>query len=100
MSLVKVAELSEVPSGKMKEVLLGSQAIVLCNNNGNLCAIDGTCPHAGGPIASGALHGDVAVCPWHSWGFNIQTGVSDFAESISIAVFKVEVHGDEIFVDI
>ena len=100
MPLVKVAQLADVPPGKMKEVEVGTQPIALCNNNGNICAIDGTCPHSGGPIASGALHGNVAICPWHSWGFNIETGVSDFSANISIPVFRVEVHDGEIFVDV
>lgn len=100
MPFVKVANLSEVPVGKMKEVELGSIAIALCNNDGNICAIDGTCPHAGGPLASGALHDGVAVCPWHAWGFDTRTGNSDFNSGIAIPVYEVEVRGDEIFVDI
>ena len=100
MPFVKVANLSEVPVGKMKEVELGSIAIALCNNDGNICAIDGTCPHAGGPLASGALHDGIAVCPWHAWGFDTRTGNSDFNSGITIPVYKVEVRGDEIFVDI
>lgn len=100
MPLVKVADLSDVPPGQMKGVAVGAQAIALCNNKGNICAIDGTCLHSGGPIASGALHDNVAVCPWHCWGFNIETGISDFSESISVTVFKVQVVGNEIFVDV
>ena len=100
MPFVKVANLSEIPVGKMKEVELGSIAIALCNNDGNICAIDGTCPHAGGPLAAGALHDGVAVCPWHAWGFDTRTGNSDFNSGITIPVYEVEVRGDEIFVDI
>lgn len=100
MPFVKLANLSEVPPGKMKEVECGPIAIALCNNGGIIAAIEGTCPHAGGPLASGALHDGVVVCPWHSWGFDTRSGVSDFSPAISIPVFAVEVRGDEIFVDI
>ena len=100
MPFVKVASLCAVPNGKMIEIELGPVAIALCNNDGNICAIDGTCPHAGGPLASGALHDGVAVCPWHAWGFDTRTGESDFNSSITIPVYKVEVHGGDIFVDI
>lgn len=38
------------------------------------CAIDNSCPHAGGSLAEGLVEGDAVECPWHGWSFDLRTG--------------------------
>ena len=44
------------------------------NDNGELFAIDDTCPHQGGSLGEGLLHEGRVICPLHSWIFELQTG--------------------------
>lgn len=37
-------------------------------------ALVNSCPHAGGPLASGIRDGDRIECPWHGWSFELATG--------------------------
>ncbi len=37
-------------------------------------ALVNSCPHAGGPLASGIRHGDSIECTWHGWSFDIGSG--------------------------
>ena len=48
--------------------------IALFNVDGEIFALDNTCPHAGGPLGEGSLDGEVVSCPWHGWKFNVKTG--------------------------
>jgi nitrite reductase/ring-hydroxylating ferredoxin subunit len=32
------------------------------------------CPHLGGPLFQGTLHGDSVTCPWHLWRFDLRSG--------------------------
>ena len=38
-------------------------------------AIDDRCPHAGGPLSEGIVHGRSVTCPLHNWVISLETGV-------------------------
>ena len=99
MALRKVAEVADVPAGEMHEVLRGEDRLLLCNSVGGIHALDGTCPHAGGPLAHGALHGTAIVCPWHAWEFDCRTGEHEFMPGIRVKTYPVELRSDGIYVD-
>ncbi len=99
MPLVKVATLSQLPPGTLSEVKVGGELYALCNAGGRVTAISGTCPHRGGPLGQGALHGNQVVCPWHAWEWDCQTGANDFNPAQRVATYKVEVQGDDILID-
>lgn len=54
-------------------------------------ALDNSCPHAGGPLAEGDLDGDQVRCPWHGWGFDLNTGKCSFAHGGAVATYPVRV---------
>ena len=55
---------------------IDGHAYALFNVDGTIHAIDGVCPHEGGPLAEGAITNGVVTCPWHGWTFNACTGCS------------------------
>ena len=50
MPFVKAAKTSQLPPETAIEVLIGGAVIALCNSNGRITALDGSCPHRGGPL--------------------------------------------------
>ena len=100
MAFVKLAILSDVPPGSAIHIPVGEEAVAICNVRGELFAMDGTCPHAGGPLGHGALHGTTLVCPWHAWDFDCRTGLSDVDDVIKMATYPVKVENGEILVDL
>jgi nitrite reductase (NADH) small subunit len=96
---VKVAKKSEIPSDHGLCVQAGGREIALFNVGGKVYAIDQICPHAGGPLAEGAVHGDQVMCPWHGWEFNVKTGTCAFNAAIKQDVFKVKEDGDDVYVE-
>jgi nitrite reductase/ring-hydroxylating ferredoxin subunit len=95
MAFVKVGLLSEFPPGSVMEALVGDGAYAICNAGGQIHALDGICPHAGGPLGQGALHGTTLVCPWHAWEFDCRAEMED-----SVAKFPVKIDGDNILIDV
>lgn len=69
-----VAHLSDFPDATMRQVELDGAKILLVRRGDNVFALQGTCPHAGGPLAEGVLIGDRIVCPWHKAEFCVTTG--------------------------
>ncbi len=100
MPFVKVGSLAAFPPGSVMEVLVGDGTYAICNARGEVHAVDGICPHAGGPLGQGALHGTTLVCPWHAWEYDCRTGESDLDESVRLAKFPVKIEGGDIFIDV
>ena len=100
MPFVKAATVAALPPGSMAEAEIGGELYVVCNVEGKLHAMDGRCPHAGGPLAQGGLHGHTVVCPWHSWEFDCRTGHTDFNSRFNLKVFDVKVEGEDVLINI
>ena len=37
-------------------------------------AIEDRCPHKGGPLSQGIVHGAAVTCPLHNWVISLETG--------------------------
>ncbi|SRR6266851_9964176 len=100
MSFVKVACVSEVKPDSVIEVSAGGNLYAICNVGGRIYALNGICPHRGGPLGQGQIHGKNVVCPWHAWEWNCATGENDFDPGKKVANCAVQISGDDILLDI
>src|SRR5262245_6257240 len=100
MPFVKVASLAALPPGTLMQAEVGEETYALCNAGGEIHALNGICPHAGGPIGQGALHGTTLVCPWHAWEYDCVTGQNDMSPDVCLAKFPVKVEGDDVLIDV
>lgn len=39
-------------------------------------ALADQCPHKGGPLSQGIVHGDRVACPLHNWNIRLETGAA------------------------
>ena len=78
----------------------GASSYAICNVDGEIHALDGFCPHAGGPLGQGALHGSILVCPWHAWEYDCRTGTCAFNDEVRVEKFGVRIEGDDILIEI
>jgi nitrite reductase (NADH) small subunit len=96
-NFVRVAAAAEIPPGHAKAVVVGDREIAVFNVEGRLYAIEGTCPHQGGPLAEGWIEGYVVTCPWHAWCFDVRTGKMTLVGGLcEVATFDVEVVGPDV----
>ena len=65
-----------------------------------LNAVDNWCPHRRGPLGQGWLEGNAVVCPWHSWTFNLKTGIAEEPVRDRVDVFPLRIEGDDVLVDL
>ncbi len=101
MAFVKVGSLKLLPPGSATHFEVGDgDAMAVCNVAGVVYAIDGICPHSGGPLGHGALDGPILTCPFHAWEFDCRTGVNTADEDLKQATYLVKVKDGEIFVDL
>jgi nitrite reductase (NADH) small subunit len=98
---VRVCGVAEAPqSGQAMEADAAGVAVCLANVRGELGALANRCPHRGGPLGQGWVEGESVVCPWHSWTFNVKTGVAEFPVHERVVVYPVKVEGEDVLVDV
>lgn len=59
-------------------------------------ALDDRCPHRGGPLSEGIVHGRGVTCPLHAWVFDLTTGEAQGADSGRVATYPVRVDGGRV----
>ena len=96
----KVAELDELPEGRVKTVVAGRKSLALTHSEGAFGALDNHCPHQGGPLGEGELEGAIVTCPWHGWQYDVTTGVNTMDESERVDRYEVKVEGDAVLVGV
>jgi len=73
-SFTKVADTSEIPTGKMKMVKIKDEEILIVNVDNKFYAIANRCTHKGGDLSKGSLEGKIITCPVHGSRFDVTTG--------------------------
>ena len=86
--------IQEIQEGSAKLVRVKSEEVAVFNYQGQLCAIQNNCPHAGGQLSMGWVEGEYAVCPLHGYKFHLQTGACSLDPNLKVKTFKLVAQGD------
>lgn len=54
-------------------------------------AVRDSCPHKGGPLSQGIVHGTRVACPLHDWKIQLDTGAAVAPDEGCAATFPVRV---------
>ena len=83
----------------MQRVTVGELAILLCNVDGTIYAVEDVCTHDGGALDAGELDGSRVMCPRHGAFFDVTSGRALTLPAIlPLPTYAVEVVDDDIFV--
>ncbi len=101
MALVRLCSVHEMPAmGQMCEREAGGRTLCVANDGGAYAAVDNECPHSGGPLAEGSLENGKVLCPWHAWGFDLQTGRAEHDRSTGVRVYPLRVEGEDVLIEV
>ena len=95
---IDIAAAAECPPGTSIERVVDGQMVALANVDGVWHAIDGLCPHQGGPLGAGMLCGTVLTCPWHGWQFDVTDGRHRLSASVRQTVHEAREDQGRVFV--
>ncbi|WP_146346482.1 nitrite reductase small subunit NirD [Falsiphaeobacter marinintestinus] len=62
-------------------------------------ALDNACPHKGGPLAEGIVHGSSVTCPLHNWVFSLETGQAQGADDGGVATYPARIDAGRVYLD-
>ena len=96
-TFVRVARITDVPTGKMLEVTVGSCNIVLCHTREGWFAVDNVCTHAYAKLSEGRLRRMRLICPLHGGSFDCRTGAAIAAPAVApLGTYAVRVAGEDV----
>ena len=98
---VEVGRVADFPRRGARIVrAVGGDIAVFRTENDGFFALDNRCPHRGGPLSEGIVHGEAVACPLHNWVIDLRTGRAAEPDEGCVAAFAVQVEGDRVLVEV
>lgn len=94
----EVGNVAAISAGTGISVTINGQELAIFNLNGEVHAVSNHCPHRGAPLHDGYVKGDVVLCNWHCFDFNLKTGVCETVPELRLPTYEVRVADGKIFV--
>ncbi|MEL6479374.1 MAG: nitrite reductase small subunit NirD [Pseudomonadota bacterium] len=100
MSWIDIGALDDIPlrGARVVRTTLGCVALFRTAED-EVFAIDDACPHKGGPLSEGIVHGKAVTCPLHNWVISLETGAVQGPDEGQVRRFAVRVTEGRIQLD-
>ncbi len=102
MGFEKVASVSEIPEGGMKQITVNEMNIVVIRLNGNVFALQDEGSHMKASLNEGYLDENEICCALHGARFDIRTGevTSAMPPCQAIRKYNIKIEGNDILVEV
>ena len=92
MRWVDVGAVTDVPERGARCLRIGAMTIaVFRTSSGQIFALRDQCPHRGGPLSQGIVHGTRVTCPLHDWVIDLETGQATGVDEGATSTFNVRI---------
>ncbi|KKB76084.1 tRNA-(guanine-N1)-methyltransferase [Devosia soli] len=97
---VEIGALADVPRRGARCIITAFGKIAVFRTaTDEVFAIDDKCPHKGGPLSQGIVHGAQVTCPLHNWVFSLETGEAQGADKGAVRTYPMRSDGGRLFID-
>lgn len=95
---IKIGILTEIPKlgARVVETDAGNIAVFRTADD-KVFALRDKCPHKGGPLSQGIVHGDRVACPLHDWKIHLDSGLAVAPDEGCAASFPVKLDGETVY---
>ncbi|HEY8519285.1 MAG TPA: nitrite reductase small subunit NirD [Gammaproteobacteria bacterium] len=101
MSWIDVGPAERIPMRGARVLRAGEEDIaVFRTGDGRVFALRDRCPHRGGPLSQGIVHGARVTCPLHDWVIDLATGEAMGADVGCTATFRVRIEHGRVLVEV
>lgn len=97
----KICLVTDIPTLGSRRVArpVGLEVAVFRSSNGKVFALLDRCPHKGGPLSQGIVHGESVACPLHNWNIGLGDGCAKAPDEGCTPKFSVKVEEGAVFLD-
>ena len=96
---IEVGSLDDIPSRGARCVNTPEGKLAVFRTaEGQVFAIEDHCPHKGGPLSEGIVHGTSVTCPLHNWVISLETGKALGADEGVVRTVPVKIEDGHLFI--
>lgn len=100
MSWIDIGALDDVPKRGARVIKTAKGCVaVFRTGDDEVFAMNDSCPHKGGPLSEGIVHGHSVTCPLHNWVFSLETGMAQGVDEGQIETYALQVENGRILLD-
>jgi nitrite reductase (NADH) small subunit len=94
---VDVGALAEIPRQGARVVATPRGPVAVFRTHDDaVFALDDRCPHRGGPLSQGIVHGRAVTCPLHNWVIDLASGSAEAPDEGCVHRIAVRLQGDRV----
>lgn len=99
MNWIDICAIEDIPvrGARKLKTALGCVAVFRTAED-EVFATSDVCPHKGGPLSEGIVHGQSVTCPLHNWVFDLNTGQAK-GEDATIATYQLRIDAGRVLID-
>src|SRR5436190_1778877 len=96
---IDIGGIDEIPQKGSRVVKTTSGDVAVFRTaSDDVFALRDHCPHKGGPLSQGIVHGTAVTCPLHNWVISLETGRALGADEGAVRTIPVRIEGERLFI--
>ena len=97
---VDIGSLNDIPAQGARLVKTAQGCVAVFRTaDDRVFALEDRCPHKGGPLSEGIVHGTSVTCPLHNWVFDMNTGQAQGADEGKVRTYSIRVQQGRVLID-
>ena len=101
MDWQQIGHIEDIPRQGSRVVQTPSGDVALFRSvDDKVFALDNKCPHSGGPLSQGIVHGNGVTCPLHNWVIDLNTGLAVAPDEGCVHRYEVRVAHGLLFLEV
>ncbi|HLH12582.1 MAG TPA: nitrite reductase small subunit NirD [Methylovirgula sp.] len=98
MVWIEIGAIADIPRRGARCVVTPRGRIAIFRTmDDSVFALEDHCPHRGGPLSQGIVHGTAVTCPLHSFVISLETGKALGADEGEVRTIPIRKEGDRLF---
>jgi nitrite reductase (NADH) small subunit len=98
---IEAGVLSDIPRQGARVISTPEGDIALFRTiSDEVFALRDKCPHKGGPLSQGIVHGSMVACPLHDWRIHLDSGLAVAPDEGCTPCFNTRVEQEKIFLNL
>jgi len=94
----EIVALEEIPKLGSRVVKTDTMSVALFRTSDDqVFALRDACPHKGGPLSQGIVHGTSVTCPLHNWKIDLASGEALGPDEGCTNVFETRIENGMVF---
>ncbi len=97
---VDIGHLDDIPRQGARVVKTAQGCIAVFRTaDDQVFALEDRCPHKGGPLSEGIVHGTSVTCPLHNWVFDMNSGSAQGADEGHVRTYATQISQGRVLID-